>query len=146
MTGFSSLRVLLLLLLAVLATLSCANSDRKLQSVTLDPPTADAKDFPNGQVQFSATGIFSQPPSPVLLSSKDISWCVGQQTNVMNPTAGVCVGNVVPFATVDQNGLAHCGPFSQGTVYILAGTPGVMEMPDEGSQLKVFGSAQLTCP
>ena len=146
MTGFPSLKVLPLLLLALLASLSCGSGNRKLQSVTLDPPAADARDFPNGQVQFSATGTFSQPPSPALLTSNDVSWCVGPQTNVMNPTAGVCVGNVVPFATVDQNGLARCNASSQGTVYILAGTPMVSVMPDQGSLLKVFGSAQLTCP
>ena len=138
--------VWVLLFLVALATLSCGNSDRKLESVTLDPPAADAKNFPSGQVQFSATGTFSQPPSPATLTSQDVAWCVGTLTNEMNPTAGTCVGNVAPFATVDQNGLARCSPFSQGTVYILAGTPGPMLMPDEGSQLKVFGSAQLTCP
>ena len=146
MTRSCPLTVWVPLFLGLLATLSCGNSDRKLESVTLDPPAADAKNSPNGQVQFLATGTFSQPPSPAPLTSKDVAWCVGEVTSAMNPTAGMCVGNVVPFATVDQNGLAKCSPSSQGTVYILAGTPGAMVMPDEGSQLKVFGSAQLTCP
>ena len=146
MTRPYPLTVWVLLLLALLATLSCGNSNRKLESVTLDPPAADARNFPNGRVQFSATGTFNQPPSPAPLTSNDVAWCVGEVTSAMNPTAGMCVGNVVPFATVDQNGLAQCSPLSQGTVYILAGTPGEMMMADQGSQLKVFGSAQLTCP
>jgi len=127
-------------LLLSLAALSCG-SNRQLRSVKLDPAAA------TGQAQFTATGRFNKPPSPVTLTSQDGTWCVGEQTSVANATAGVCVGNIASFATVDQNGLAKCSPTSQGTVYILAGTHMVSSVvPDEGSQLKVFGSATLTCP
>lgn len=40
------------------------NSPRPLQSVSVNPATADARTFPNGQVQFTAAGIYSAPPSP----------------------------------------------------------------------------------
>ena len=138
MTGLRLLSVGPLLLLS-LAALSCGSS-RQLQTVKIDPPAA------TGQAQFTATGTFSKPPSPVMLTSKDVTWCVGERTSVANPVAGGCVGNVVPFATVDQNGLAQCSPTSQGSVYILAGTPVMSMNPDGGTLLKVFGAATLTCP
>jgi len=145
MTRLASFSALFLLLSAALLLLSCG-SNRRLQSVTIDPPAADAKDFPSGQVQFVATGTFSKPPSPASLMNQEVTWCVGSATNVLNPTAGMCVGNIVPFATVDQNGLAQCATSSHGSVFILAGTMSSSVMPDMGSQLKIFGSATLTCP
>jgi len=137
-TGLRSISAGPLLLLS-LAALSCGSS-RQLQSVKIDPPSATS------QAQFTATGTFSKPPSPVTLTSKDVTWCVGELTSVANPTAGTCVGNIAPFATVDQTGLAHCSPTTQGAGYILAGTPIPSMNPDGGTQLKVFGSATLSCP
>jgi hypothetical protein len=126
-------------LLAALLSSGCGGS-RQLQSVTLTPPAADAQNFPNGQVSFLATGNFSQPPSPMTLTSKNVLWCFGD-------ASGECAGNVAPVVTVDQNGVAQCNPTFVGTATILAGTPSlVMVNPDSGPKLKVFGSAQLTCP
>ncbi len=128
-----------LLLLVAVVNSGCGSS-RHLQSVTLTPPTADAQNFANGQVPFAATGTFTKPPSPVNLTSKDVLWCVGSSD-------GGCVGNANPGATVDQTGVAHCNPGFTGTATVLAGTPSmVMVNPDSGPLLKVFGSAQLTCP
>jgi hypothetical protein len=47
-------------------TTGCGTSDpnRALQSISVAPATADAQSFPNGQVQFTATGTFSRPPPP----------------------------------------------------------------------------------
>lgn len=126
------------LLLLVLATAACGNN-RQLQTVTLSPTAAVAHNFPNGQVSFAATGAFSKPPSPVPLTSKDVGWCVGT-------SGGACVGNINTGATVDLNGVAQCVAGFSGTVTILAGTGGTTTMADTGSQLKIFGSAQLTCP
>lgn len=39
---------------------NCGDSTRKLLSISVTPPTADAKDFPLGGVQFSATGTFTK--------------------------------------------------------------------------------------
>src|SRR5215469_9845286 len=89
-------------------------SGRHLESVTISPQTADAQDFPNGEVPFSATGIFSKPPSPFTLTSKDVTWCVGTNT-------GACDGLINPGATVDQNGVAKCFPGFSVTLTILAG-------------------------
>ncbi len=144
MSGLRSRSVGALLLLSSI-TLNCGGS-RQLKSVTLNPPTADAKNFPNGQVQFTATGIFSNSSMPVTLTSKDITWCYGGVANSMNPVAGQCAGNVAQFASVDQNGVAQCNAQFQGSVSILAGVPSAIAMPDTGSPLKVYGSAVLTCP
>ncbi len=128
-----------LVLLGVLSFSGCGSS-RKLQSVALTPAAADAQAFPNGQVPFTAKGIFSKPPSPTPLTSKDVAWCVGS-------SSGACAGNINAGATVDQNGMAKCSPTFVGTATILAGTPSSKTvLPDGGAQLKVFGSAQLTCP
>lgn len=131
------------LLVLSLVTLSCGGG-RHLQSVTLEPATATAQ---NGQFQFTATGKFSQPPSPATLTSKDVTWCVGALTSSAGPSPGGCIGNVIPFADVDQNGLATCKSTFHGSGYILAGTEQMAAMnPDGGSQFKVFGYATLTCP
>jgi hypothetical protein len=120
--------------------LSGCGSNRQLQSVSLNPPSADAQSFPGAQVPFAATGTFSQPPSPSKLTSKDVLWCVGT-------SAGACLGNINPGTSVDQNGAAQCNPGFVGKATILAGTQSsVMVNPDQGPQLKVFGTAQLTCP
>lgn len=132
-----------LLILAAIA-LGCGNRGQ-LQSIALNPTTADAKNFPSGQVQFTATGTFSGSTS-MKLGSPQILWCVGSRISAANPTAGVCSGNIAQLASIDQNGLAQCLPPQQGTTYILAGTYTPQAVPDQGEQLKIFGSAQLTCP
>jgi len=137
--GHRSISVKPLLILSLTA-LSCG-SGRHLQTVKIDPAAA------TGQAQFQATGTFSKPPSPVTLTNKDVTWCVGELTSAANATANVCVGNVAPFATVDQNGMAQCNATSHGTGYIVAGAEPVFSMnPDGGSQFTVAGSATLTCP
>jgi hypothetical protein len=141
-SGFGS-RSLGPLLLLSLVTLSCGGG-RHLQSVTVQPSVATAQ---NGKAQFTATGGFSAPPSPVTLTSKDVAWCTGESTSTPNASPNGCVGFVIPFATVDQNGLATCNPKTHGSGFILAGAQPIPSMiPDEGSQFKVFGYATLTCP
>lgn len=134
------------LLVAAVLVLSGCGSNRQLKSVAVTPATADAKQFPNGQVQFTAAGVFSDSSMPVILTSQQVTWCYGGLGGVPNPVAGMCTGNIAQFATVDQNGVAQCAPAFQGTVVILAGTQPVSMNPDGGTQLKIYGSAQLTCP
>ena len=146
MTGLRSLHFKVLFTLSALAATACGG-DRQLQSVTVSPSAADAKGSPNSQVQFVATGIYSGSSTPVTLTGKEILWCYGGAITETKSAPGACAGNIAQFATVDQNGLAQCTSTSfQGTVYILAGTPAGSPIPDEGPQLKKFGSAQLTCP
>lgn len=112
---------------------------RHLQSVTLSPASADAQDFANGQVSFTATGVFSKPPLSLQLTNKDVTWCAGSD-------GGACVGQINPGVAVDENGVAQCVPGFTGTATILAGTPSQAAKPDRAMQLKIFGAAQLTCP
>jgi hypothetical protein len=145
MARLLSFSALTILATAAIVLLGCGSS-RQLQSVTISPATADAKNFPGGQVPFTATGTFNKPPSPTQLTSQDVVWCYAGQSDIANPTAGTCAGNIAQYASVDQNGVAQCVPQFQGTVIILAGTGGPSGNPDGGTPLKIFGSAQLTCP
>lgn len=143
MTRTLAFSILLLGFVAVVLSFGCG-SGRQLQSVSLSPSSADAQNSPNGQVQFTATGTFSRPPSPVQLTNKDIVWCLGG----VGDTSGGCVGLVNPGGFVNQNGLAQCDPMFTGTATVLAGVaiPQSNPIPDHGSQLKIFGLAKLTCP
>jgi hypothetical protein len=115
--------------------LGCGGS--RLISVTVNPAAADARDFPNGQVQFTATGTYSgsSHPTPV----KNVSWCIGS-------SSGMCNGNIASAASILGNGVAQCVPNRTGTVTVLAGTGGPTNPPDTGHQFAVFGSPQLACP
>jgi hypothetical protein len=129
-------RILFLLSLVTFAA-GCGNS-HPLQNVILSPATADARNFPNGQVQFTATGSVNGMPSQPL-KSPQIFWCTGTSN-------GMCAGNIAQGASIDQNGLAQCNANFTGTVTVLAGTSVPSMNPDIGPQLKVFGLARLTCP
>ncbi len=138
MPKFGFLLLSVLLFLGSLGALSCgsSNSPRLLQSMTLAPAAADAQNFPNGQVQFTATGSFTAPPTPAQVTVA--TWCVHDSNGC---TAGV-------GASVDADGVAQCDAGFTGTVTIAAlasngaGAPVVMG----GTGALVTGTAQLTCP
>jgi hypothetical protein len=116
-------RVIPFLALYLMAALSagCGSSTpRMLQSVTASPATADAKDFANGRVKFTATGNYNQPPMTVT-PLPVTAWSV-------NPTT---------IATIDANGVAECLPGQVGLVKIEVAIAG------DGPLMNV---AQLTCP
>jgi hypothetical protein len=105
----------------IILTLGCGNgTPRALQSVTANPASADAKNFPNGRVQFIPTGTFNKPPTTV---------------TPLPVTAWLAQGNTI--ATIDQNGTAECLPLQVGTVKIQVAVAG------DGPLMDV---AQLTCP
>jgi hypothetical protein len=114
--------------------LGCGAS--RLTSVTVNPAAADARDFSNGQVQFTAAGTFSGSSHPVPV--RNVSWCIGSNS-------GMCNGNIASAASILGNGVAQCVPTRTGIVTVLAGTGGPMNPPDTGHQFAVFGTAQLTC-
>jgi len=61
--------VLALLIVVALNLLACGgggSSPRQLLSVTVTPATANASDFSNGMVQFTATGMFDAYHPPQL--------------------------------------------------------------------------------
>jgi len=124
-----------LMFVTISLVLGCGNN--RLTSVNVSPAVADARNFPNGQVQFTASATYSGSSHPVTVNN--LSWCVGS-------SSGRCNGNIASAATVNSNGVAQCLSGESGTVMVIAGTGGVMTMPDTGHQFTVFGTAQLTCP
>ena len=118
-------------LTTITTPLFACGDKRSLQSVSITPAVASSK------TQFAATGIYNQAPTSVDIT-KTIAWCVGSSD-------GICVGNIVPGATVNT-GLAQCVTGFTGNVTILAGRSEAGMMPDTGPKLKPFGTAQLTCP
>lgn len=122
-----------ILLFGVLVqTLGCGMSTpRMLQSVAVSPATADASDFPNGQVQFTATGIFNKAPTRV----------TPLPTCSMSSATGACITAWSTFpptaATIDQNGLARCVPGQSQAAKIEIALQG------DGPLMTV---ATLTCP
>ena len=84
--GISFLALLLIVLSA-----GCGSAPRTLQSVTASPASADAKDFPDGRVQFIPTGIYNKPP--IMVTPQEVTAWAASENNI---------------ATVDQNGVAEC--------------------------------------
>jgi hypothetical protein len=132
----------LLLIAAAVLTLACGSSSSHIpQTVTVSPATADAQNFANGQVQFTATAYYNSMPSPVNLAPATWSACVTSSSQPMN---GV---------TISASGAAQCSG-GIGTYMIDAFVPdptfrGVCaggSTPCGGSCGGVVGSAQLTCP
>jgi hypothetical protein len=131
---------LFLLVVAAAISLACGSSSgRMLQSVTLSPVSADAKEYPGGQVQFSATGNYSTPPSPV---------------TPLSATWGACDqnGSSTESVSVSASGLAQCATGAVGTYTVW----GFDVNPSKatcnainacgGGCGRVTGTAQLTCP
>jgi hypothetical protein len=125
------------LLLVAIAMLACGGSNR-LQSLSISPATADAQNFPNGQVQFTAMGMLggSSQASPV-----SARWWTNQPWTAP-PTAAII--------NLSSTGLAQCFPLAPaGTYQIWAVAPAdpnlpVSEMTMTTKQLSA--TAQITCP
>jgi hypothetical protein len=60
--------------------------------MTISPAVADAQAFPGGEVQFSATGRFSKPPSPAVVPFQDPhsgSWLISNPSvALIDPSSG----------------------------------------------------------
>ncbi len=79
------------------ASLSCS-SNHGLQSITISPASADAVNFPNGQVQFAAmgnSGGMMTQSAPV----EALWWNSPPWINAPTPPPGF---------TIDSNGVATC--------------------------------------
>jgi len=110
-------------------------SARQLQSITVSPASADAKNS-GGMVQFMATGNFNMDP---MMVATPVRWSVGNPFSAQPVPAGV---------SVDMNGLAQCSGF-MGMVTIEATAPMDPNMPLSKmtmTTMNVTGMAQLTCP
>jgi len=138
-----------LLVLAIAITLACgspmspssqncssnpavANPDMP-QSITLCPAVADARDYPDGQVQFTAIGSYKAPPSPAL--PEPVVWGACQQNQF---TTGV---------TVSSTGVAQCASGASGTYTVWAtGGPVLCNVITPCGQCGATGQAKLKCP
>ena len=125
----------------LLMVLSCGGnsmmtmSARQLQSITVSPTSADAKNS-GGMVQFTATGNFNMNP---MMATTPVRWSIGNPFSLQPVPAGV---------SVDMNGLAQCSGFN-GMVTIEATAPMDPSMPLSKmtmTTMNVSGVAQLTCP
>jgi len=113
-----------------------ANPSRVLQSITVTPAIADAQNFPNGQVQFTATGIFSQPPSPAPVT-------------FVAPYPGSWLISDPNVAGVSQSGVAQCRTGASGLVTITAIASANSCPPSSNMgcmSVAVSGLAKLSCP
>jgi hypothetical protein len=110
-------------------------SARQLQSITVSPTSADAKNS-GGMVQFTATGNFNMDP---MTAMTPVRWSIGNPFSAQPVPAGV---------SVDMNGLAQCSGFN-GMITIEATAPMDPNMPLSKMTMmtmNVSGMAQLTCP
>jgi len=132
------------LVFAAAFALSCGSSSgpRLLQTVTVSPASADAQDFPEGTVQFTATGFFNTHPSPV--SPLTTFW-------------GACFqgGTTTDIAVDTHAGTAQCLSTAHGTYTIYTENYSTMDDSSGGSCLAtsacgggcfITGTARLTCP
>jgi hypothetical protein len=106
-----------------------------LQSITLNPATADAQDYPGGQVPFTATGHYINPLHTV--TPQTATWVACQQNQ---PTTEV---------SVTAKGVAQCASGATGTYSVNAwdvGDPECLAVNACGTSCTIAGTAQLTCP
>jgi hypothetical protein len=131
-----TLSFLALILVGSLAALSCGTSQSQLQAIAISPSAADAQDFPNGQVQFTATGFYAHPTHTV--TPQSANWVACQQDV---PTT---------LVTVSASGVAQCASGATGQYSINA-----WDFPSQytclamnacGGGCTIEATAQLTCP
>ena len=133
-----ALTTILLAAPLVLATLGCGgmsnSSNRILQSITVSPSVADAHSS-NGSVQFTATGTFSQAPSPATCNlRRALLGQLGSRSRCCNP-GGTGMGTAT-FQCV-------AGASGKTTIQAIASTNSA---PGGAMSTAVTGTATLTCP
>jgi hypothetical protein len=132
---FPAIAAVLLMVVSCGGNSMMTMSARQLQSITVSPTSADAKNS-GGMVQFTATGNFNMDP---MTAMTPVRWSIGNPFSAQPVPAGV---------SVDVNGLAQCSGF-MGMVTIEATAPMDPNMPLSKMTMmtmNVSGMAQLTCP
>jgi hypothetical protein len=123
-----------LLVISGCGAMNSSSNNRVLESMTVSPASADAQNYANGQVTFTATGTFSKPPSPAMVPVPFVA-----------PYSGSWVVSDPNIAAIDQNGMAKCMPGATGTVTVTAqvsaNSAGMGAM-----SVAVLAKAMLTCP
>ncbi len=123
-----------LLLFVSLEMMACG-SGRRLQSISVSPAVADGQDFPNGLVQFTATGTFNM--SPTTVTPLKVIWSLGFRPAI------ACPPNCV---AIDSNGVGCCGGGTMGAT-VQASAPSDPSLPLTTPNVPmVVGTATLNCP
>jgi hypothetical protein len=122
-----------LLLFPTIFGIGCGGSTRTLQSISISPNPATAK---NGSVQLTATGTFNT--SPYSVTPLTVTW-------TSNGCDNLC--NLVGPVEVTKTGLAICPVGFSGTGPITAFAPANYSDPGstQPSEL-VTASVNVTCP
>jgi hypothetical protein len=132
-------RTILMMALLPIFLMSCdsvnPNSGRVLTAINVTPTTADASQFPNGEVTFTATGQFSLPPlsGPVTFTAPYTG-----QFIVANPN-NQTIANIV--STGNGTVTVRCAAGVSATVDVVA-----TAAANNGTQTTVTAQGQLTCP
>jgi hypothetical protein len=127
----------LVILAAIL--ISCGNNNpnqgRILLAVGVTPTTADPQLLGVSQVVFTATGTFSQTPSPAVLTF------AAPYTGAFS--VGTFNNQVVATIVSSDSGTAtlQCVSGMSGTVAV-----GAAALANNGTSTTVSGTAQLSCP
>jgi hypothetical protein len=133
----SFLVTFLVALTLVIVSASCGSGSSmgssQLQSITVNPPTANAQNYPNGEVPFEATGYYINPSRKI--TPQAASWVACSQNA---PTSD---------ASVSSSGVGQCASGAEGTyninAYVMTNCTAITAC---GGGCTVVGSAQLTCP
>ena len=132
MARFTGLLLAIFVLAGIsLLTSGCGNGTpppRTLQSISLNPTSADAQNFSTGQVQFSALGNYSQPPSPSAIAPS--LWSLSDPS----------------IATITQSGLAECKAGASGVVTVTASACCAPCIGTGCTAALLLGTAKLSCP
>src|SRR5690349_21579694 len=82
----------------------CGNGGpRALQSISVVPASADAQNFPNHQVQFTALGNYSQPPSPSQITPT--GWSLSDPSVATIGQSGLAAMQTRCLGSSDRKGL-----------------------------------------
>lgn len=135
--------------LAACIALACGGN-RKIESITVRPSSADARNYPGGEVPFVATGHYNM--APMTVTPLQANWGVASLQIVNDiPILGPANG----AASVDANGVAHCAANTSGTYSIAAWVNLPYSGPPPRCPLSwynnmscpnIAGTAQFTCP
>jgi len=112
------------------------NNGRLLVAISVNPTVVDPIHFPNGQVQFTASGNFNMAPmteDPMT----NVMWTVDRPAFSNAPDLG--------HATITQTGLAQCAVGFIGTVQVFATAAANPSQPlSQNNQM--VATARMNCP
>jgi hypothetical protein len=150
MSGPRVLLSVMFLGLAAYIVLSCGSSPHLIQSLAVNPASADGQKYPGGKVPFIATGNYST--APMTVTPQQANWAALSEL-VFNGmlTFGPVSGDV----SIDQTGVAQCTATASGTYAVVAwdiqdpslkvSCASETDFGEPGCNA-VQGTAQLTCP